>query len=547
MQSLVSPSYSGIAVDDDGLLRPAGPGRLSLLFTMSHRLCGPPVDRLIAELQLWRNPRLAPQCRFSAGLILFNAWICWRHQLTLPDYRVIVKYSRDRSDFIKGWKYGLDELSYTAHMRVFQTLEESGFIAQEITPPGGRHRSFFYPLPPLEKVFATRREAISVERVNHEVLRLKDEDKELLDYAETSQTQSLRRGIYRLNALNSRADFTLQVPASYLRSAYSPQGFSRTPPFQPVSRAATFTREYFFAPFSGTSMDQEILKRAPEGEEQQAEEGERGRARDTSSPYPSSTQTVQSVISAHKSMLFSGITPHFLQGPMTLSVPLDGLTTYWRSFSRGSWHLGGRYYCDAASIPRELRAHLRIDEEETVELDYSAMHARMLYAEAGVTLEGDPYAIDLGVRLTPPEARSAAKQALLILLNARNRFAAKGALQSAMERGDIPGIGRVTPLELIDAAVKHHPAIARWFHMDRGIELQFRDSKIADTIFRIFVDCRRPILGLHDGFRVCRQDEELLHEAMVDAYVAECGAMPVIDKKEDTPPVTGGESEEEGP
>ena len=63
-------------------------------------------------------------------------------------------------------------------------------------------------------------------------------------------------------------------------------------------------------------------------------------------------------------------------------------------FNRESFSMGGRAYGWWQNLPKPWRAKLTINGEEVVELDYSALHPAMLYAERGLPLAGDPYCID---------------------------------------------------------------------------------------------------------------------------------------------------------
>ncbi len=58
-----------------------------------------------------------------------------------------------------------------------------------------------------------------------------------------------------------------------------------------------------------------------------------------------------------------------------------------RIFSRSSFELGGRFYGGPwIDLAREQRPYLLIDGEETVELDFSSMHPRMIYQSEGKPL-----------------------------------------------------------------------------------------------------------------------------------------------------------------
>ena len=61
-----------------------------------------------------------------------------------------------------------------------------------------------------------------------------------------------------------------------------------------------------------------------------------------------------------------------------------------RVFNRSTFNLGGRFYGPFwQNLSKAERAMLRIAGEPVDEGDYARLHPRLLYAEAGMTLEGD--------------------------------------------------------------------------------------------------------------------------------------------------------------
>ena len=88
-------------------------------------------------------------------------------------------------------------------------------------------------------------------------------------------------------------------------------------------------------------------------------------------------------------------------GKMTrIGIGADRKFVY-RVFNNGSFTQGGRFYGGWwERIKKEHRLNIRINGERVIELDYSGMHAGLLYAEKGVnfwTIGGDPYNIDVEV------------------------------------------------------------------------------------------------------------------------------------------------------
>lgn len=66
--------------------------------------------------------------------------------------------------------------------------------------------------------------------------------------------------------------------------------------------------------------------------------------------------------------------------------------TVYRVFNNSDWEHGGRF--NGAwwiSCPSPLRPYVLIDGKRTVEVDYSGLHAAMLYAQVGQPIPNDPY------------------------------------------------------------------------------------------------------------------------------------------------------------
>ena len=64
----------------------------------------------------------------------------------------------------------------------------------------------------------------------------------------------------------------------------------------------------------------------------------------------------------------------------------------YRIFSAGSFKKHGKFYGPFwQNIPKEYRQHLSINEDITVELDFSSFHPRMIHHLSGIGMFGDPY------------------------------------------------------------------------------------------------------------------------------------------------------------
>jgi hypothetical protein len=149
-----------------------------------------------------------------------------------------------------------------------------------------------------------------------------------------------------------------------------------------------------------------------------------------------------------------------------------------RVFNRGNFGLGGRFYGPHwQNTPSDDRAHLTIGGDKTVERDYRSMHPRLLYQEAGVEMEGDPYAIE-------GWPRKQVKIAMAVALNATSEIKACRAIaQEAL--GLSPGWLQEhfqKAKQLLDAIKAKHPGIASAFGSDAGARLMRKDSDIAERI-----------------------------------------------------------------
>ena len=150
-------------------------------------------------------------------------------------------------------------------------------------------------------------------------------------------------------------------------------------------------------------------------------------------------------------------------------VMYPALKSLYRVFN-GGWKCGGRYYGGWwQGVKSEDRRFFLIDGEKTEEIDYSQIHPRIIYAEAGIPLIGDAYDI-------PGFERGLCKAAFNILVNAPCYPSALCALAQDMN-GDLNGAER-----LIEAIKVRHADVAKYFHSSAGVRLQGLDSRMAEIV-----------------------------------------------------------------
>jgi hypothetical protein len=188
---------------------------------------------------------------------------------------------------------------------------------------------------------------------------------------------------------------------------------------------------------------------------------------------------------------------------------------------------GGRLYTNGNGyqcLPKTDRAALWIDRKPTVELDYSGLHPRLLYAQEGIQYDADPYtAVHPNAELRP-----FLKLVLLTLINCDSEATAASTCNLALkENWDIYGRpvknAGVKVTEIIQRYKQAHPQIAHHFCTGAGLTLMNKDSKIALDILNTFAGQQIPILVMHDSFIVQQQHRDRLQYTMEDAYKRHTG------------------------
>lgn len=187
---------------------------------------------------------------------------------------------------------------------------------------------------------------------------------------------------------------------------------------------------------------------------------------------------------------------------------------------------GGRFYGPWwLTEPKEVRKTITINDEPTIELDYSAYHPSILYAKRGLSLpHGDLYV----PHTLPfhPERRGACKSIFLRLLNASSE---KAALLSIARDRPSGAFSYDDCKKMLYCMQNMHAAISDFFFSGIGLDLQFEDSCLAETIMLEFANKGIPVLGIHDSFIIQKKHEDMLRETMTSAYEDKYGITPRID------------------
>lgn len=253
------------------------------------------------------------------------------------------------------------------------------------------------------------------------------------------------------------------------------------------------------------------------------------------------------------------------------------ISPYLKAIFTGKFTLYGRLHTVGSyerihyqALSENERKHLTIDGKPVVELDYSGLHPRLLYAMEGIQYDQDPYqAIS-----NEPIHRPLLKKVLLILLNTKNgkwittrngrkywrsgyQLAGNGVnglinsfgtnrsniMEKTLEYIGFPNafiddfinemedefievykktlkdeFGGSTGKYIINAFLKAHYPISHYFFQDTGLKVMNLDSRIAIDIINYFTKQNKNILAIHDSFIVKEKYKKELYEIMDKTY-----------------------------
>ncbi|MEM4326196.1 MAG: hypothetical protein QXU40_02750 [Candidatus Pacearchaeota archaeon] len=199
-----------------------------------------------------------------------------------------------------------------------------------------------------------------------------------------------------------------------------------------------------------------------------------------------------------------------------------------RIFNNNCVNDGGRFYgADYQRLSREERSKIVINFEKTAELDYSALHIRMLYHKKGIDYKEDPYSLP-GYS---EEFRPLIKKAVNIIINARSIVQAKESLRKTIKEIDLP-IEIIRPSRFCNNLIReiehYHQAIKEYFYSGYGLKLQRYDSDIALDIMKELTEKNILVLIVHDSFLVQEYYVSDLKDAMIRHYKVKFNFDPVI-------------------
>jgi len=213
--------------------------------------------------------------------------------------------------------------------------------------------------------------------------------------------------------------------------------------------------------------------------------------------------------------------------------------TVTRVFSRNDWECYGRFtggfwqrVGDKDTDETPYRRHIRINNEPTVELDYSSLHPNILTVEVGLDPIDDIYTLGYQVddQFDQTQQRIILKGLMLTLLNATSHKAAYGAFKFDQKAGHPFKALTIKQFDkYVEAIINKHPHLERSLGADQGVRLMFIDSQIIEQIIVLATTNNIPILTVHDSVICKERDEPNIRKFMKQATMKILGVELAFD------------------
>ena len=194
--------------------------------------------------------------------------------------------------------------------------------------------------------------------------------------------------------------------------------------------------------------------------------------------------------------------------------------TYTKHYLDRSYRSGGKYYGPCwQNLSKELRKEIKINGQETVELDFNAMHLHLLYCKVNKKLtdyipEGtDAYQL-------PNRNRKIVKTSFTCCINNNcnkdnvNQVVGPKVVQKYPELF----VKNTSYRDILEELGSHHPEVSQFFYAQIGYEVSNMESKVSDYIIRKLSRKNILALNIHDSFIVSIPYKDILLNTMIDAF-----------------------------
>ena len=362
-------------------------------------------DDLFKEILKRKTIYNKARSKETLKMILLNLWVSYHCDKP-------INYSRSPNNYSHPKRYGKLRFKYDRVIPIIDTLDKMGFLEQvkgfyDRDKDLGR-QTRMYATHDLIKMFndAIPTSFDVVERLpRREIIQLKDEDKRLLDYEDSDHTENMRKNLHEYNQFikNQTIDFEipLDLPLKWkqlntirhnlLKGIIGINQLAEEHPSRILFKDHIDSNKYNINPsiIHSTNTNSKYYNHT------------------TNPIYNSTTNNhdyysittmtnkVSDIVKDSSSLEYKNTLFRLCDfGIIFLDCQLKFELLH-RVFSNRSFDQGGRFFgAGHLQLPKKVRKHhIAINGSPTVELDFSAMHIRMLYHEEGIPYTDDPYAI----------------------------------------------------------------------------------------------------------------------------------------------------------
>lgn len=470
-------------------------------------------DYLYGEVTRKARFRGRKRTRDALKLILLNLWMS--NQLNRP-----VMYSRSPNSYSRARRYGKLYFKYNRIVKMTDTLEHMGLVAHangfyDHKKHLGR-LTRMYPTDELVKMFnhITQKFGVITLLQPKEIIQLRNKKKDEIDYKETESTINMRKNLFiynsyiETNSINVSLPGNLLVKPKLLAELKSKllEGVFKLNSIDIISNSNNSSKSTIPISYYDNHNHDVVY-----------------------SNITTMTNKVRNIISDYRLLetkpddMSLG---EFGIDEIDFDLKYEQLK---RVFNHSSFDIGGRYYgASHISLNEDVRKHISINSTTTVELDYSALHIRMLYHLEGIQYTDDPYM----TLSESKEEREMYKLVQLISINSSSDEQAVMAIRNVFRKKGIKyDLANPSILFLIERFKEAHKPIAMYLNTGIGLTLQNLDSRITEAILMRLMEDDIPCLPIHDSYIVQAQHEGILNQVMVEEYEKVMGFQPVVEKK----------------
>ena len=194
--------------------------------------------------------------------------------------------------------------------------------------------------------------------------------------------------------------------------------------------------------------------------------------------------------------------------------------TYAKCYLNRSYKLGGKYYGPCwQNLSKELRGKIKINGEETVELDFNAMHFHLLYCKVNKRLtDYIPEGID--AYQLPNRNRKIVKTSFTCCINNNcNKDNVNNVVGPKVAK-KYPEIfvKNTNYRDILEELGSYHPEVRQFFYAQIGNEISNMESKVSDYIIGKLTKKNILVLNIHDSFIVSIAYKDILLNTMTDSF-----------------------------